>query len=249
MPALTSGASEDLPRERLEKHGAAALKDNELLAILFRTGVPGCNALEMSQALLDRYGGLKNLSRATVPELTGAGNDDSSVKGIGSAKAVTLLAALELGKRAALAHEPKLDLKRTLCEWARDLEFEEREFIIAIYLDKRDRPIARGERLSYGGPDGASLDAPYLFRQAVRIGCSSLVLMHNHPDGCLEASGDDRRLTDYIAKRLEFLDIGFYGHYIIAGRHVRRIPNDGGFGKDVFAPGEDQKCSPRCGEL
>lgn len=221
MSALRSIPSE-MPRERLLAHGPESLKTEELLAILFGTGRQGCDVLSMSRELLERYGGLKNLSRAHVAELTGKGG----VKGIGEAKAVTLLAALELGRRAVEAEQHEGDVKDRLAFWARRLALDEREFIVAVYLDRADHPIA-DDLLSYGGPDGAVLDAPHLLRRAVRLDCASLALMHNHPDGSPGPSDDDISLTRRLAAMLRVLGIGFYGHFIAAEGRCRKIPGEG----------------------
>jgi len=222
MSALKMTAGER-PRERLIACGAESLKTEELLAILFGTGRQGCDVLEMSRELLNKYGSLKSLSRAHVYELTGKNAcGGESVKGIGEAKAVTLLAALELGKRAAVEAERDDDLEGRLAFWTRTLSTDEREFMVAIYLDAKDRPIT-DERISYGGVDGALLDASYLMRRAVRLDCASLALLHNHPDGDLEPSPEDLRLTRGVAKMLSTLQIEFYGHYIVGGGAVSRI--------------------------
>ncbi len=232
MSALKMTAGER-PRERLIASGAEALKNEELLAILFGTGRQGCDVLQMSRELLNKYGSLKSLSRAHVFELTGKnGSDGDTVKGIGEAKAVTLLAALELGKRAAVEEDRNDDLSARLESWTRNLSADEREFMVAIYLDAKDRPIS-DERISYGGVDGALLDAPYLMRRAVRLDCASLVLLHNHPDGTLEPSREDLKLTAGIAKMLATLQIEFYGHYIVGGGSIRRIPYGEESGEDA----------------
>lgn len=228
---------QDRPRERLIAQGPGALKDEELLAILFATGRKGVDVIRMSRELLNKYSSLKNLSHASVYELTSRENGDA-VKGIGTAKAVQILAALELGKRAASEKGHKGTLKEELEKWARELAAEDREFIVAVYLDRRGSPIS-DDRLSYGGTDGAELDAPYLMRRAVRLGCSSLVLVHNHPSGVEAPSNDDMHLTRSVAKMLQVLNIEFYGHYIVAGGKAVRIPGDGGTGADVFSVGAE----------
>ncbi len=231
MSALNLTKSE-MPRERLIACGAEALKNEELLAILFGTGRQGCDVLDMSRELLNKYGSLRNLSRAHVAELIGRRRaNGENVKGIGEAKAVTLLAALELGRRAAVEEEHRDDLDARLLFWTHRLSLSEREFIIAIYLDDQKRPIA-DERLSWGGIDGADLDTPYLLRQAVRLDCAWVVLLHNHPDGDLEPSEEDRLLSRSIRKKLHTLQIGFYGHFIVGGGDIARIPDEEAEGID-----------------
>ncbi len=226
MSALNMAAGER-PRERLISCGAESLKNEELLAILFGTGRQGCDVLEMSRELLSKYGSLKSLARAHVRELAGRGTRGAEgVKGVGEAKAVTLLAALELGRRAALEEDRRDDLKSRIKFWTNRLNLDEREFIVAVYLDAKGRPIA-DERLSFGGVDAAALDAPYLMRRAVRLDCASVVLLHNHPDGDLTPSREDLQLTRAVARMLGVLQIGFYGHYIVGGGSYRRVDSEG----------------------
>jgi len=96
------------------------------------------------------------------------------------------------------------------------LKDEEREYIIGIFTAKGGRVLAE-ERLSWGGLDGASLDLRYLLRKAVRIDTEGLAILHNHPDGRLMPSVEDRLLTDHLRGRLEALGIRFDGHYVVAG--------------------------------
>ena len=224
------------PRERLLAQGPGSLKTEELLAILFGTGRRGCDEVQMSRELLSKYGGLKSLSRAHASELApkknGAAAQDS-VKGIGEAKAISLLAALELGRRAALEEDRPDDPRTRLEFWTRRLQGDDREFIVALYLDEKEKLIA-DERLSYGGADGAELDAPYLMRRAVRLSCRSLVLLHNHPCGGTAPSQDDMRLSRAVGAMLKVLQIGFYGHYIVGDGEIRRIQGDGSMGADIM---------------
>ncbi len=228
MSALKNVARAALPRDRLLALGAESLKTEELLAILFRTGSQGVDVLSMSRELLEKYGSLKNLSRASAAELSPKRNsraEGGGVKGLGETKAVTLLAALELGRRARDEEDALDDVESRLSSWARRLEYEEREFIVAIYLDRKNRPVA-DDLLSYGGPNGAVLDAPHLLRRAVRLDARSLVLLHNHPGGSLRPSKDDLKLTAQIESRLRVLDINFYGHYITAAGRLQLITDE-----------------------
>ncbi len=202
--------------------GPQALSSAELLAILFGSGSQGRSSLDLAQELLSHYKGLQHLARAPVRELT-------SLKGLGPAKATTLLAALELGRRAAGDAREGSDLVQRLLAWGDRLALEEREFIVALYLDGQDRVIDDGY-LSYGGLEGAVLDAPYLLRRALRLDSTSVALVHNHPDGSIQPSQDDRALSEMLARRLRLLGLEFYGHFIAAGSQVVRIDGDGGLG-------------------
>jgi DNA repair protein RadC len=198
------------PRERLLLVGPSALSLAELLAILLRTGVKDRDVLELSAAILGEFGDIRGLCRAAPEELR-------SIRGLGEAKASTLLAALELARRAerrgAGAGE---SWRERLAAWAVDLRDEDRERIQALFLGNRDRILGEAA-ISYGGLEGAFLDARYLLRRAVRLDAETLILAHNHPDGVPDASEEDRRLSRHLRRRLEVLGMGLKGHYVLAG--------------------------------
>ena len=201
------------PRERLCRLGASGLSDVELLAVLLRTGTAARGVLELAGSLLAEFGGLRAMAQASPSELV------QSIGGMGEAKAAALLAAFELGRRSSNEQEGLPPLKAWLADWACQLRPEAREFVVAGFFDDQDRLLG-DERLSYGGPDGAALDMPYLLRRAVRLDCRGVALLHNHPDGVSEPSMEDRKLTDYLACRLELLNIRFIGHFLIVGGRV-----------------------------
>ena len=116
--------------------------------------------------------------------------------------------------------------ERVLSEAAVDLASEEREYILSLYVRRNGTVIAR-DRISYGGPDGAFLDIKYLLRRAVRLDCSGLVILHNHPDGSLEASSEDRSLTDFLFRKARILDIDLLGHFVTANGKYRAMPLPG----------------------
>lgn len=205
-----------LPRERLIEKGSSALSDGELLAILLRTGVKDQEVVELAVHILKSFGGLRGLTKASVQELM-------SFKGIGVAKAAAISSAVELGRRVYLL-ELAEEKGRTAVSAALDeirlfLAEEEREFIIALFLDEKDGVIAK-EKLSYGGPDGASLDLRHFLRMAVRLNSRGLVLVHNHPDGNLESSYQDRVLTNIVKDKTEALGLDFHGHYIVSRQGI-----------------------------
>ncbi|MBN1332934.1 MAG: DNA repair protein RadC [Synergistales bacterium] len=200
------------PREKLRKTGVENLSVVELIAVILGTGSGKLDVLELSALLLKEYRTIQNLARTTTTEL-------SSFDGIGLAKAATLLAALELGKRSAnlseTVHTKRETLQSVLEDWSRRLAFEDREYIIAFFTDHKEEVI-QVETLSYGGPEGAFLDSPIFMRKAVRLGASGVGLLHNHPDGICEPSTDDLILTDFIRRQLETLGIKFLGHFLSA---------------------------------
>ncbi len=209
---LSDLPGEERPRERLRRNGPSALSLAELLAILLRTGSRGKDVLELASDILREFGNARGLSRATEEEML-------AIPGLGESKISVLLAALELGKRIiSEKSEPEegSPWEKRLSSLAAELAGEEREYIIAIHVRKNGTVIDT-DFISYGGPDGAFLDVKYFLRRAVRLDSSGLVLLHNHPDGSLKPSREDRMLTDYLAGRTKMLDIRFIGHYVAAG--------------------------------
>jgi DNA repair protein RadC len=213
------------PRERLSKLGSGALSLQELLAILLRTGDRNRSVLELAGDLLAEFGSLERLARTSFAELC-------RIEGLKSAKAATVIAAFEIAKRlnaerADVRAEgseipPDENLQGRLRWWSVMLKDEEREYIIGLFTERTGR-ILTEDRLSWGGLDGASLDMKYLFRKAVRIDAEGLAILHNHPDGSLEPSAEDRLLTGHVCRKLQTLGVGFEGHYIAADGKIRAV--------------------------
>lgn len=210
-------AADERPREKLLNNGAGSLSVAELLAILMRTGAKGEDVLELSAAILQEWGGLSGLCRASPSELM-------ERRGLKAAKAATLAAVLELGKRIALLNSAGRETwKNKIERIAHDTRFSDRENIFAVFLDARDRVI-EDETVSYGGQNGAFLDVPVFFRKAVRLDARSVVLVHNHPDGSKCASREDIALTEHVRQGLKILGMSLKGHYIAADGTLVQVP-------------------------
>jgi DNA repair protein RadC len=203
-----------LPRERLLDHGPDALSDAELLAVLLRTGVAGCNAIDLGRALLARFGGLRGLFTAPAHELL-------TVAGVGPTKASQLLAALELSRRQlaeAITRTDALtqpDLVKRYC--AATLAHRDIECCIALYLDTRNRLIG-SEELARGTIDQAAVYPREVVRAALRHHASSVILAHNHPSGVAEPSRADENFTRCVRDALALVDIRLLDHIIVAGQ-------------------------------
>lgn len=200
------------PRERLLRMGAGSLSLQELLAVILRTGRKGTDVMEMATEVLREYPDERALSRATLPELR-------SFTGMGEAKAAAILAAVELGRRSwceCAGETGGTPWQSALKSLEKEMVREEREFILALFADREGRLLGT-ERISFGGLDGAFLDAPFLCRRAVRIGAEGVALVHNHPDGNATPSEEDRSLTAAFARQLKLLRVEFLGHFVVAG--------------------------------
>jgi DNA repair protein RadC len=209
---------EERPRERLFSHGPSALSLRELLAILLRTGYSTRSVFDVAEDLLRDFGGLEGLARVTPTELL-------AVKGLGKAKAATLLAALELGRRLRVPSSQEgegLSWRTRVAWWASELASESREYVVTLFLDAKGRLLGE-DRLSYGGLNGAYVDVSYLLRRAVRLEAAQVVLLHNHPDGSLAGSAEDRALTAALERRLELLDMNLLEHFIVAKGDFRPL--------------------------
>ena len=208
---------EERPRERLAQSGPEALRDAELLAILFRTGTRRLGAVALADTLLRHFGGLRRIARASLEEL-------QQVDGIGEVKAIEIKAALELGKRLAAF----TDRGRTKISGAADIaellmtrykEYEHECFKCVILNTKNE--VLKTVDVSHGGLDGTLAVPRDVFKQAVRDGASAVILCHNHPSGDPEPSPDDIDLTTRLCESGSILGIRVLDHVIFGdGRYV-----------------------------
>ncbi len=208
---------EELPRERLIRDGPGSLKNSELIAILLRTGVVGESVFDLSERLLRDHGGLTGLQRLDVREMM-------RLHGLGEAKATTLKAALEIGRRLALlplADRPPIASPEDLAQiYGIEMAALEQEQLRVVHLDTRNRIIEM--RMIYqGSANEASVRIGELFRHAVRLNAVSVILMHNHPSGDPTPSGADVALTADVVAAGKLLDIAVVDHLVFGqGRHV-----------------------------
>ena len=201
---------DERPREKLAAHGARALTDAELIAILLRTGVSGANAVEVARQLLEKYGSLTGLSRCSVDEW-------SKIKGIKFTKAVQLVAAFGLGDR--LAREKWVKEKIDSPELANELVGPEmrrlrKESLRVILLDTRYHLI-RVEEISLGSINESIAHPRDVFRPAVISSAYAVIVVHNHPSGDASPSQTDHSLTIRLAEAAELLQIKLLDHIII----------------------------------
>jgi DNA repair protein RadC len=207
------------PREKLLGRGAAALTDPELIAILLRTGLPGANAVEVARQLLERYGSLSGLSRCTVKEI-------ESIRGIGAAKAIQLVAAFGLGQR--LANErlsrQRLDSPELIHDLvAAEMRTLHKESLRVILLDTRYH-LLRMEEVSLGSVNESIAHPRDVFRPAVISSAYAVIVVHNHPSGDPSPSQSDHSLTRRLAEAAELLQIKLLDHIIIGAPAEGRLP-------------------------
>ena len=202
----------DRPRERLRDAGAGALSNQELLAILLRTGSANESALAVAARLLGRFEGLVGLARSSFAELC-------AEHGLGEAKAAQLQAALELGRRVVAAQPEERALIRYPIDVANLLQGEmgllDQEHLRVLLLNTRNQVLAMHE-VYHGNVNTAVVRIGELFREALRQNAPCIIIVHNHPSGDPAPSSDDVAMTRQAIEAGELLDIEVLDHIIIA---------------------------------
>ncbi|HEY5671122.1 MAG TPA: DNA repair protein RadC, partial [Anaerolineales bacterium] len=201
------------PRERLQRLGAQALSSAELLAILLRVGVHGENAVQVGQRLMQTFGGLPGLHRASFDEVC-------AQRGIGEAKAAQVKAAIELGRRLAAEapdERPAIHSPQDAADLVRyEMSALEQEELRVILLDNRNRMITV-EAVYRGSVNSSQVRVGELFKAAVRRNAAALIVVHNHPSGDPTPSPDDVAVTRAIVQAGKLLDIDVLDHLVIGG--------------------------------
>ena len=205
-------ADVDLPREKLERTGADALRDEELLAILLRTGYEGRNVLSVSRRVLDQYP-CEELVRMSLEDLV-------AIKGIGSAKASVLVAAFELARRAFekdVGIAPTIGAPRDVLPIIADIKDHRKEHFVALFLNGRNQVIQR-EDVSVGSQSQTLVHPREVFAPAVGSAAAAVILAHNHPSGEVNPSQNDLALTKRMVQAGEIMGIEVLDHVIISSR-------------------------------
>lgn len=222
--SIKNWAAEDRPREKLGQHGARVLSDAELLAILIGTGTRELSAVELARKVL----ALSNNNLAELGKLSP--KDFQKIKGIGEAKAISIAAALELGRRrnsAELSDKVQITSSNIAAglfvPFLSDLPHE--EFWIA-YLNRSNKLIEK-VLTSSGGITGTVIDVKLVMKKAVELLASGIILCHNHPSGNLKYSEQDMQITQKIKEAAKMFDINLLDHIIVAGNKYYSFADDG----------------------
>jgi DNA repair protein RadC len=209
---IKSWAVEDRPREKLLYRGISSLSDAELIAILVRSGSRDETAVELSRRILDKVNNnLNELGKLDVDTL-------KSFKGIGEAKAISIIAAMELGRRrnhSSVLVLNKITGSNDVARYFRPLigDIPHEEFW-ALFLNRQNKVLDK-QRLSQGGMTGTVIDVRLVLKMALEKHATSLIFAHNHPSGNLEASEADRKITRQLKEAGVVLDIPLLDHLII----------------------------------
>ncbi|WP_457279582.1 RadC family protein [Polaromonas sp. P5_D5] len=199
------------PREKLLARGPGALSDAELLALLLRTGLPGKNALQMGQELVDTFGGVAGLLH-TGPEAL------KSIKGLGPAKRAELVAVLELSRRALaekLREKTLFDTPQAVRDYLQlQLGSRPHEIFAVLFLDSQHRLIVL-EELFRGTLTQTSVYPREVVVRALALNAASVVLAHNHPSGTARPSRADEALTQTLKSALALVDVRVLDHFVV----------------------------------
>jgi DNA repair protein RadC len=220
----TGWTDPDHPRDRLRLLGASSLSDAELLAILLQQGTPERTALELGRDLLARgRNNLGELGRLSIRDL-------ASIKGVGLVKAVTIAAAIELGRRRHASEslgKPAItqssDVARFLQARFADLP---NEVFAVLFLNQANR-IIHFETISSGGLTGTVADPRIILKKALEERAVSIILCHNHPSGNLQPSRADRDLTEKIRDAARLFDIKLLDHVIVSPEGYLSFADEG----------------------
>lgn len=209
---IANWSPDDQPREKLRDKGPQALSNAELIAILVGSGYPGVSAVELMQQILkDCNNNLNTLGKMSIQELM-------QYKGVGEAKAITILAACELGKRRqAETPEERPDLGTAtriynhMHPLMQDLDVEE----FWVLLLNQNHRLIKKVRIAHGGISEVSVDIRIIMREAVLCNTTIVVACHNHPSGNLTPSRQDDALTQQLKKACEVMRLHFLDHIIV----------------------------------
>lgn len=218
MYTIKEMPSEDRPRERLEKYGVESLSNAELLAILIRTGCANSSALEVSSSILHDTLELSELKNKTLQEL-------SSIQGVGKAKAMTILAAIELGKRVLNPVRELMKIttpKDVYLLLKDDLVSLKQEVLYVLFLDLKANLISKKE-IFVGSLNQSLIHPREVYKYAVKYSAYQIILVHNHPSGDPEPSIHDIQVTKKFIEAGEMLQIKCVDHVIIASKGYRSI--------------------------
>jgi DNA repair protein RadC len=222
--SIKQWAEEDRPREKMLLKGKTALSDAELLAILISTGTKEFSAVELGKIILKKANNnLIDLARFTI-------EDFKKIKGIGEAKAISIAAALELGRRRSAEmpeQKPLLNSSKEAAQFIQPLLADETiEKFYLLYLNRSGR-LLNVECISSGGVSGTVVDPKVIFKKAIENNAVSIILCHNHPSGNLKPSQADIDITKKLFKAGELIDIAVHDHLIVANTGYFSFADEG----------------------
>ena len=212
------------PREKLLNLGSHSLSDAELLAIFLRTGVKGCNVVDLARQLLKTFGSIGAIYNASHDEFCAA-------HGLGTAKYVQLQACLEMSKRYLCEQLTQqgsvLTSSKATCDYLlTELRHESREIFAVLFLNSQHQVISF-KRLFFGTIDSAAVYPRIVVEQTLKQGAAAVILSHNHPSGVAESSIADKQITNKLKQALQLIDVQVLDHIIVAGHQCYSFAEHG----------------------
>lgn len=215
---------DERPREKMLQKGAAALTDAELLAILISSGTKKRSALDLARDILElAHNNLREIGRLNVPEL-------QKVKGIGEARAITICAAMELGRRRQMSEgleraaiSNSKEAARIILPLLQDLNHE---VFCVLYLNQSSK-LLRHEFISSGGLTATVVDIRMILKNCLLYNANQIIIAHNHPSGSKRPSEADKSLTIQLRDAAELMNIKLVDHLIIAGNEFLSMSDEG----------------------
>jgi len=222
--SIKNWAIDDRPREKLLTKGKESLSDSELLAILINSGSGKDSAVDLAKKILNLGdNNLDELGKVSIKEMM-------SIKGIGTARAITLVAALELSRRrnnSLIQNKKRLQSSRELAEYLKaNLKDHPNEVFAVVFLNKANK-VKHFEILSKGGLTHTIVDPRIIFLKALEVQATSMVLCHNHPSGNLKPSRADEELTAKLKNAGKLLDIQVLDHLIVGDEGYYSFADEG----------------------
>lgn len=214
---------DDRPRERFIQHGPESLSNQELLALLLRTGTKQDSVMALSNKLLAKFGGLRLLKESSIEEMT-------SIKGIGEAKAVQISAAMELGRRISnLTNEERYVIRSpedcaNYC--MNDMRFLTQEHFVCIYLNTKNQ-ILHKQTIFIGSLNASIVHPREVFKEALRRSAASIICLHNHPSGDPTPSREDIEVTKRLAECGRIMGIELLDHLVIGEKKYVSLKEKG----------------------
>ena len=201
-----------LPRERLAKEGVEALSNQELLAILLRTGTRQASVFEIAQKVLSNLSSLTDLKKMTLQEL-------QSLSGIGRVKAIELQAMIELGhrihKHETLEMESILSSQKLAKKMQQELGHKKQEHLVALYLNTQNQ-IIHQQTIFIGSATRSIAEPREILHYAIKHMATSLILVHNHPSGAVAPSRNDNQVTQLVKEACDLMGIVLLDHLIVS---------------------------------
>lgn len=214
-------SQQDRPREKLLERGKEALTDSELLGILLGSGNSEKNAVELSREILSYcQDDVSRLARLSIEDLC-------QFKGIGPAKAINIVAALELSKRRKADEKIVVSSSETAFNCFKPYLYDKDVEEFWVLLLNRANKVLKLERISVGGVSGTVVDPKVLFRIALQNYASGIILAHNHPSGNLSPSTEDKNITKKIREGAQLLEINLLDHIIVSNEKYFSFADEG----------------------